>query len=65
MRSTKVASRSAVVGIAVVGTLLAFLVGAQAGTVLNSRVMNVSVGAVPMPIMGSTGAGSHVNTHVR
>jgi len=55
--TNNVASKSAVVGIAVVGTLLAFVIGAQAGNVLNGRVMNnQSVGS---PV------GSPVHTHVR
>lgn len=62
--SSKVASKSAVLGIAIAGTLLAFVVGAQAGTLLNHRVMSQSVGAVPMPVMGSPVA-SPVHTHVR
>ncbi|MBX3231048.1 MAG: hypothetical protein KIT84_36925 [Labilithrix sp.] len=64
MGSSKVASKSAVLGIAVVGTVLAFVIGAQAGALLNGRVMNQSVGAVPMPVMGSAGS-SPVHTHVR
>lgn len=59
-----VLSKSAVVGIAVVGTVLAFVIGAHAGALLNGRVMNQSVGHVPMPVMGSPGA-SPVHTHVR
>jgi len=65
MRSnSKVASTSAILGIALAGTLLAFVIGAQAGSLLNGRVMNQSVGHVPMPVMGSPGA-SPVHTHVR
>lgn len=63
MRS-KAANTSVIVGIALVGTAIAFLVGAQAGTVLNGRVMNISVARVPMPILASPGS-SPVNTHVR
>lgn len=62
--STKVFSKTAVLGIALAGTVLAFVVGAQAGTMLNGRVMSQSVGLVPMPVMGSPGA-SPVHTHVR
>lgn len=62
--NSKVASKSAILGIALAGTVLAFVVGAQAGTLLNGRVMSQSVGHVPMPVMGSPGA-SPVHTHVR
>ena len=67
MRSntSNVASKSAIIGIAVVGTVLAFVIGAEAGNILNGRVMNnQSVGSVPMPVMGSP-VGSPVHTHVR
>lgn len=62
--SSKVASKSAIFGIAIVGTVLAFAIGAQAGALLNGRVGAFSVGRVPMPVMGSPGA-SPVHTHVR
>jgi hypothetical protein len=62
--SKVVMSKSAVVGIAIVGTVLAFVIGAQAGSILNGRVMQVSVGRVPMPVMGSP-ASSPVYSHVR
>ena len=62
--SSKVVSKSAILGLAVAGTLLAFVVGAQAGALLNGRVMSQSVGHVPMPVMGSPGS-SPVHTHVR
>ena len=63
MRS-KAANTSVIVGIALVGTALAFLIGAQAGTVLNGRMVNISVARVPMPLLASPG-GSPVTTHVR
>lgn len=54
--STKnMASKSAIIGLAVVGTVLAFIIGAQAGTILNGRLM---------PAMGNPGS-SPVHTHVR
>lgn len=62
--SSKIAaSKSAVLGIAIVGTVLAFAIGAQAGALLNGRVGAFSVASVPMPVMGSPG--TPVNTHVR
>jgi hypothetical protein len=62
--SKVVASKSAVLGIAIIGTVLAFMLGAQAGNILNGRVASQSVGAVPMTVMGAPGA-SPVHTHVR
>jgi hypothetical protein len=59
-----VATKSAVIAIALAGTALAFLVGAQAGATLNGRVMAISVARVPMPVV-ATPNGSPVNTHVR
>ncbi|MDB4938920.1 MAG: hypothetical protein JWP87_5892 [Labilithrix sp.] len=65
MRSTsKVATKSAVIAIALLGTAAAFVVGAQAGAILNGRVMGMSVARVPMPVVNSPGA-SPVNGHVR
>lgn len=61
MRSN-VKTKSAVVALALVGTLAAFIVGAQAGAVLNGRVMAVSIARVPMPALASP---SPVHTHVR
>ena len=63
MRSTTF-TKSAVIGLALMGTVLAFGVGARAGAMLNGRVMAVSVARVPMPAMASPKA-SPVNTHVR
>jgi hypothetical protein len=63
MRS-RVATRSAVVAIALLGTAGAFVLGAYAGTALNGRVMAISVARVPMPVVASPKS-SPVNTHVR
>lgn len=63
MRS-RVATKSAVIALALTGTALAFLVGAQAGAILNGRVMAVSVARVPMPVLANP-ASTPVNTHVR
>jgi len=63
MRS-RVATKSAVIAMALAGTALAFLVGAQAGALLNGRVMAVSVAKVPMPVLANPAA-TPVNTHVR
>jgi hypothetical protein len=63
MRS-RVATKSVVIGLALVGTMAAFIVGAQAGAMLNGRVMAVSVARVPMPVLANP-KGSPVNTHVR
>lgn len=57
-------TKSAVIAIALVGTAAAFIVGAQAGAILNGRVMAISVAHVPMPVFASP-AGSPVNGHVR
>lgn len=57
-------TKSAVIAIALVGTAAAFIVGAQAGAILNGRVMGMSVARVPMPVFASPG-GSPVNGHVR
>lgn len=48
MRS-KLATKSTVVALALLGSGVAFLVGAQAGALLNSRVMAVSVARMPLP----------------
>jgi hypothetical protein len=61
--STK-ATKSAVIALALLGTAAAFIVGAQAGAVLNGRVMAISVARVPMPLVASP-QGSPVNGHVR
>ena len=52
MRS-QVASKAAVVLVALAGTAAAFLVGAQAGAMLNGRVMAISVARVSLPVMSS------------
>lgn len=57
-------TKSAVIAIALAGTLAAFVVGAQAGTILNGRVMAISVARVPMPVVASP-QGSPVTGHVR
>ena len=63
MRS-RVATKSAVIALALIGTALAFLIGAQAGALLNGRVMAISVARVPMPVLANPASGpSH--THVR
>lgn len=64
MRSTTVATKSAVIALALAGTALAFLVGAQAGALLNGRVMAVSVAKVPMPVLANP-ATTPAHTHVR
>jgi hypothetical protein len=61
---TNAATKSAVVAIALVGTVAAFAIGAQAGAILNGRVMGMSVARVPMPIANSP-VGSPVNGHGR
>ena len=58
------ATHSAIVAIALVGTLAAFVVGAQAGSILNGRVMAISVARVPMPVVAAP-QGSPVTGHVR
>lgn len=63
MRSN-VATKSAVIALAMVGTALAFVVGAQAGALLNGRVMAVSVARVPMPVLANP-ATTPAHTHVR
>ena len=52
------------IALALAGTAVAFIVGAQAGALLNGRVMAVSVARVPMPVLANP-KGSPVNTHVR
>jgi hypothetical protein len=63
MRS-HVATKSAVIAVALAGTAAAFVIGAQAGALLNGRVMAVSVARVPMPLMASPNA-SPVHGHIR
>ncbi len=57
------ATKSAVIALALTGSALAFLAGAEAGAVLNGRVMVLCVARVPMPVFAST-TGSPVNGHV-
>lgn len=47
MRS-RVATKSAVLVLAILGTVGAFALGAQAGATLNGRVMAISVAHVPI-----------------
>jgi hypothetical protein len=63
MRS-RVAAKSAVIALAVIGSAFAFAIGAQAGALLNGRVMAVSVARVPIPVLANAKA-SPVNGHVR
>jgi hypothetical protein len=46
-----VAMKTAVLTFVLVGTAAAFVLGAQAGALLNGRVMAVSVARVPMPAL--------------
>lgn len=50
MRS-HVASKSAVIALALAGTVVAFIIGAQAGALLNGRVMGVSTARVPILVL--------------
>ena len=61
---SQVANRTAVLAIALASTALAFLVGAQAGAILNGRLMAISVAHVPMPVVAAP-QGSPVTGHVR
>ena len=63
MRS-QVATKSTVVALALAGTAVAFVVGAQAGALLNGRVMAVSVARVPLPLVAPPQA-APVNGHAR
>jgi hypothetical protein len=58
------ATKSAVIAIALIGTLCAFLVGARAGAALNGRAASVQIARVPMPVAASPKS-SPVNSHVR
>lgn len=60
----RVPPKSVIVAVALIGTVAAFAVGAQAGALLNGRVMAISVARVPMPVAASP-QGSPVNGHVR
>lgn len=61
---SKLATKSAVIGLALAGTALAFIIGAHAGATLNGRVMAISVARSPMLVVAKPN-GSPVNTHVR
>ncbi|CAN5921221.1 hypothetical protein BH11MYX4_BH11MYX4_46840 [soil metagenome] len=61
---SRMATKSVIIGIALMGTLAAFVVGAQAGAILNGRVMAISVARVPMPVVAAP-QGSPVTGHVR
>jgi hypothetical protein len=50
MRS-RAASKSIVAALALAGTAAAFVLGAQAGALLNGRIMTISVARVPMPVL--------------
>ena len=63
-RVSSKATKSAVIAMALVGTAAAFVVGAQAGAVLNGRVMAISVARVSMTVVASPQS-SPVNGHVR
>jgi hypothetical protein len=62
--NSRVATKSVIAAIAFLGTVAAFAIGAQAGALLNGRVMAISVAHVPMPLVGNS-QGSPVNTHIR
>jgi hypothetical protein len=64
MRTSSVATKSAVIALALMGTAGAFVLGAQAGAALNGRVMATSVARVPMLVLENPHA-TPVNTHVR
>jgi hypothetical protein len=61
---SRIATKSAVIAVALLGTLLAFVIGAQAGALLNGRVMAISVARVPMPVVAAP-QGSPLTGHVR
>jgi hypothetical protein len=63
-RLNNTATKSAVIAIALIGTVAAFAVGAHAGALLNGRVMAISVARVPMPVVAQP-QGSPVSGHVR
>jgi hypothetical protein len=58
------ATKSAVIAIALLGTAAAFVVGARAGAALNGRAASFQVARVPMPVIASPKS-SPVNTHVK
>ncbi|MBS2016913.1 MAG: hypothetical protein JST00_28765 [Deltaproteobacteria bacterium] len=58
------ATKSAVIALALAGTTAAFIIGAHAGATLNGRVMAISVARSPMLVVAKPN-GSPVNTHVR
>jgi hypothetical protein len=61
---SRVATKSAVIAIALLGTCAAFIVGARAGAALNGRAASFQVGRVPMPVQANPKS-SPVHTHVR
>ncbi len=61
---SRLANKSAVIALALAGTAAAFILGAQAGAVLNGRLMSISVARVPMPVVAHP-QGSPVSGHVR
>ncbi len=63
MRS-RAANKSVVIALALAGTAAAFIIGAQAGALLNGRMMTLSIARVPMPVVANPKS-SPVNTHVR
>jgi len=63
-KQSSTGTKSVVLGIALLGTAAAFVVGAQAGAILNGKVMAISVARVPMPVVASP-QGSPVSGHVR
>jgi hypothetical protein len=63
MRS-QVATKSALVVLALAGTAVAFIIGAQAGALLHGRVMAVTVARVPIPAIASPKP-APVKGHVR
>lgn len=52
MQST-VATKSAIIVLALAGTACAFIAGAQVGAALNGKVMAFSVARVPMPFVST------------
>lgn len=63
MRS-RMATKSAVIAIALLGTATAFVLGARAGAALNGRAASFQVARVPIPVLANQKA-SPVHTHVR
>lgn len=50
MRS-RAASKSIVAALTLAGTAAAFVLGAQAGALLNGRIMTISVARMPLPVL--------------